>query len=555
MNLRNLRFRNTLLALALSAAFVSPSFGSDQVRTTAGIVEGRASTDGKILIFEGIPYAAPPDGDLRWKAPQPPANWPGVRKATEFGARCMQGPIYGDMNFRDNGPSEDCLYLNVWTPAKSAAAHLPVMVWIHGGGFVAGSSSEPRQDGQNLAKKGVVVVSFNYRLDIFGFFADSALAKESAHHAAGNYGLLDQVAALQWVKDNIAAFGGDPQNVTIFGESAGSFSVSALMATPLSRGLFHRAIGESGAFFGTSLPLATLADAEQIGAKFAKSIGAKSLADLRAIPAEKLLGEYLAAGKFAFPQDIDGYFLPDDVRSIFAAGKQARVPLLAGWNHDEDNFSAVFGKQAPTAKNFIAFARSTFGDRAHEFLKLYPANSDEEAIQSANDLAGDDFIAYSTWKWLEMQLLTGHSSVYRYEFDDAPPRSTGAGLETPVGAYHSAEIEFVFETLPSKNLPWRPGDFQLSDLISSYWTNFAKTGDPNNSGLPAALSTEARPPAETSANANPSSEASGKAALPHWPAHNANDGYQVMHLSFDPHAAPDAHRSRYLFLDSLPPSR
>ena len=553
MNLYNFRLCVALVALALAAEFGAVAYGADQVRTDAGVIEGRTSADGKIRIFEGVPYAAPPVGDLRWKAPEPPAKWEGVRRTTEFGARCMQGSIYGDMGFRDNGPSEDCLYLNVWTPAKSADAHLPVMVWIYGGGFVAGSSSEPRQDGENLAKKGVVVVSFNYRLGIFGFFADAALAKESGHNSGGNYGLLDQVAALEWVKNNIAAFGGDPQNVAIFGESAGSFSVSALMATPLAQGLFHRAIGESGAFFGTSLHLKSLAEAEEAGAKFADSIGAHSLADLRAIHAYTLLEESLKAGPFYFSQDIDGYFFPEDARSIFAEGKQAHVALLAGWNHDEDNYHAIFGKRDPTAKNFIAFAKATFGDKAPELLKLYPAISDEEAIRSANDLAGDQFIAYSTWKWLEMQLATGQSPVYRYEFDDAPPRAANAGPMTPVGAYHSAEIEFVFEALPSKNLPWRPGDYKLSDFMSTYWTNFAKTGDPNNSGLPAALSMEARSPAETSANANSSTEASGKAALPHWPAYSANDGYQVMHLSFDPHAAPDAHRSRYLFLDANPP--
>jgi para-nitrobenzyl esterase len=397
------------------------------------------------------------------------------------------------------------------------------MVWIYGGGFVAGSSSEPRQDGEKLAEKGVVVVSFNYRLGIFGFFADAALAKESGRNSSGNYGLLDQVAALQWVKDNIAAFGGDPQNVTIFGESAGSFSVSALMATPLAQGLFHRAMGESGAFFGTSLHLKSLPEAEEIGAKFAKSIGANSLADLRAIPAEKLLAESLKAGPFTFPQDIDGYYFPEDARAIFAAGKQAHVALLAGWNHDEGNYHSIFGKDEPNVRNFIVRAEGSFGDKAGEFLKLYPANSDQEAIQSANDLAGDMFIAYSTWKWLEMQLTTGDSPVYRYEFDDAPPRAADAGPMTPVGAYHSSEIEFVFEALPSKKLPWRPGDFKLSDLMSSYWTNFAKTGDPNGPGLP------------------------------NWPAYNAKDGYQVMHLGFDSHAAPDAHRARYLFLDANPP--
>src|SRR5690348_9292594 len=239
---------------AVAAASIRGAASAPTVKIDTGKLEGK--TDGTIAAFLGVPFAKPPVGDLRWKPPAKPVKWKGTRKATEFGARCMQGRIYDDMIFRDPGPSEDCLYLNIWTPAKlekKSKDKLPVMVWIYGGGFGAGATSEPRQDGTNLAKEGVVVVSFNYRLGVFGFFAHPELAKESEHHAAGNYGLLDQVAALQWVRKNVAAFGGDPHKVTIFGESAGSFSVSALMASPLARGLFQRAIGESGAFFGDTL--------------------------------------------------------------------------------------------------------------------------------------------------------------------------------------------------------------------------------------------------------------------------------------------------------------
>jgi para-nitrobenzyl esterase len=509
----------TLGASAPAAGQVRTSALTD-VHTDSGTVRGKLSLDSKVRIFEGIPFAAPPVGPLRWKPPQPAPKWTGVRKATEFGARCMQGRIFGDMGFRDNGPSEDCLYLNVWTPAESSKARLPVMVWIYGGGAVAGSSSEPRQDGENLARKGVVVVSFNYRLGVFGFFSHPDLTKESPHHASGNYGFLDQIAALRWVRKNIAVFGGDPHNVTIFGESAGSFSVSALMASPLAQGLFQRAMGESGAFFSSTLGLQSLAQSEAIGAKFAYALGAYSLTTLRAIPADQLLQAALQNGPFSFPQDIDGYFLPEDVRAIFAAGKQSHVPLLAGWNKDEGNFHAFFGKLEPTVQNYVAKAREIFGDQAAEFLKLYPASTDAQAIRSAQDLAGDQFTAFSTWKWLEMQLNKGSSPVYRYEFDDAPPLPPSP--TAPLGAYHSAEIEFVFETLPSKKISWRPEDEKLSDLMSSYWTNFAKTGDPNAPGLP------------------------------HWPAYSSKDAYQVMVLSFDPHSAPDPHRSRYLFLDSLP---
>jgi para-nitrobenzyl esterase len=436
----------------------------------------------------------------------------------EFGAHCMQANVFGDMNFRDKGPSEDCLYLNVWTPAASSKEQLPVMVWIYGGGFAAGATSEPRQDGENLAKKGVVVVSMNYRLNVFGFFTHAELAKESTHDASGNYGLLDQVAALQWVHRNISGFGGDPANVTIFGESAGSFSVSALMASPLSQGLFQRAIGESGAFFGSSLHLKPLAQAEEADAKFAESIGAHSLVELRAKPAAELLQAAAKQNAVRFAPDIDGYFLPRSVREIFASGQQSHVPLLAGWNRDEGSYRGIFGKDEPTAANFIAFAHKHFGDQADEFLKLYPADSDEQSKRSAQDLAGDQFIAYSTWKWLEMQSATGNATLYRYEFDDAPPALANAESR---GAYHSAEIEFVFGMLASKNLPWRTEDKELSDLMSSYWSNFAKTGDPNGTGLPA------------------------------WPAYN-RDHYTVMHLDANSHATPDDHRGRYEFLDKQP---
>ena len=514
--------RNYWIALLAFALLGLNSRAADRVNTGSGALEGTKSADGTVKVFKGIPYAAPPVGDLRWKAPQPMPAWQGVRKATEFGARCMQGNIYGDMNFRDSGPSEDCLYLNVWTPAKFANAKLPVMVWIYGGGFAAGSTSEPRQDGEMLAKKGVVVVSMNYRLGVFGFFTNSELAKESGRDAAGNYGLLDQVAALQWVQKNIAAFGGDPHKVTIFGESAGSFSVSALMASPLARDLFELAIGESGAFLGTGLATKTLAEAEAEDAKFAESLGATSIEALRAKPAAELLAAAMKSGVIRFWPVVDGYFFPEDPHAIYASGQQAHVPLLAGWNRDEGNFHAFFEKDEPTVKNFIERAHVVFRDDADEFLKLYPAATEAEAIRSAQDISGDQFIGFGTWKWIEMQGTTGKATVYRYEFDDAPPQPAG---EPTHGAYHSAEIEFVFEALPSKKLPWRPGDEKLSDLMSSYWTNFAKTGDPNGPRLPV------------------------------WPEYSEATRFEVMHLDFDSHAAPDAHRARYEFLDKLPPAK
>jgi para-nitrobenzyl esterase len=497
-----------------------------QVRTEVGSVEGSTSTDGKVQIFKGIPYAAPPVGALRWKEPQPVPNWQGVRKATEFGARCMQGNVFGDMVFRDAAPSEDCLYLNVWTPKASPDAKLPVMVWIYGGGFQAGATSEPRQDGEHLAHKGVVVVSMNYRLGIFGFFSHPELTKESPHHASGNYGLQDQAAALQWVRKNIAAFGGDRENVTIFGESAGSFSVSALMASPTSKALLHRAIGESGAFFGRTLTAKPLAESEQDGVKFAQSIEADTLEKLRGMTAEQTLD---AASKdknaFRFGPNIDGYFFSESPSEIYAKGNEAHVTLLAGWNHDEGNYHIFFGTDPPTKENYANKVTQMFGEKAPDVLKAFPGETDEQAKSSADLLATANFIGYGTWKWIEMQVKTGDSDVYRYEFDQAPPLAppaagAPASTESP-RAYHSAEIEFVFGMLDSKKLPWRPEDYELSEQMGSYWTNFAKTGNPNGPGLPP------------------------------WPQYGAKDGYEVMHLAAKPHAAPDTQREQYLLLDKL----
>ncbi len=520
MNGDRAKRRAALFVIAMM--FGGRAMAADQVRTDKGAVEGAASADAKVRIFKGIPYAAPPVGTLRWKPPAPAPRWSKVRKATEFGARCMQGRIFDDMVFRDNGPSEDCLYLNVWTPATSSNARLPVMVWIYGGGFAAGATSEPRQEGEDLARKGVVVVSMNYRLGVFGFFSHAELAKESAHHASGNYGLLDQVAALQWVQRNIAAFGGDPHSVTIFGESAGSFSVSALMASPLAKGLFQRAIGESGALFSKTRRTKSLAESEAAHEKFADSLGTRSLSALRAKPADEILQAALKQDLPLFFPNIDGYFLPEDFVAIYAGGKQSHVPLIAGWNSDEGNFQSFFDKAEPTAQNFKVRAQALFGDQAATFLKLYAGATDEQAKRSAQDYAGDNFIAYSTWKWLEMQGATGKSPLFRYEFDDAPPNAVGDTTPSR-GAYHSAEIEFVFEVLASKKLPWRPDDEKVSDLMSSYWTNFAKTGDPNGPGLP------------------------------QWPVYKSDGSYEVLHLTPAPYSAPDAHRARYEFLDAHPP--
>lgn len=494
-----------------------------QTPTPQGVLEGVVSADNKVRTFKGIPYAAPPVGPLRWKAPEPARPWTGVRKAVDYGPRCMQNPIYNDMVFHDAGPSEDCLYLNLWMPEAPYATQaadrikLPVMFWIHGGGFAAGATSEPRQDAGNLSKQGVLVVSLNYRLGIFGFFAHPELAAESSRKASGNYGLLDQVAALRWVRDNIAYFGGDPRNVTIFGESAGSFSVSALMASPLADGLFRRAIGESGAFFGSTLPLRPRAEAERTDSRFAEAaFGTLAIEKLRAIPAADILSAVSKQQATRFSPDIDGYFLPDGVAAIFAAGKQNRVPLLAGWNADEGGARSFLGNVPATPASFAARAKARFGDRAAEFLKLYPAADEAQAQRSAADMAGDDFIAFGTWKWLEAHAKTAGVPIYRYRFEQPLP------LPRPASP-HAGEIEYVFQVLSSRKLPWSPEDRQVSDLMASYWTNFAKNGDPNGP------------------------------ALPPWPRYAARDGYPVMHLSAAPKAAPDDLRARYEFLDRTTP--
>lgn len=345
-------FISLIFILLVGAAFAQPpkEIKFPHVRTSNGILEG--SNDSGLLIFKGIPFAAPPIGDFRWKEPQPVISWEGIRKANKFSPRAMQLPIFGDMGFRSDGMSEDCLYLNVWTPSLSAKEGLPVLVYFYGGGYVAGDGSESRYDGGSMARKGIVAVTVNYRLGFFGFMAHPELSKESPHHASGNYGLLDQSAALKWISQNIAAFGGDPKRITIAGESAGSLSVSAQMASPLSKNFIAGAIGESGSVMGT-LRAIPLAESEKRGIQFAEMAGVKSIADLRNIPASKLMeiGTNQAIGFFALT--IDGYFFPREPEAIYEAGQQAHVPLLVGWNSEEMNFKALMGQEAPTKENFI----------------------------------------------------------------------------------------------------------------------------------------------------------------------------------------------------------
>jgi para-nitrobenzyl esterase len=497
-----------------------------QVKTASGAVEGTATPDGRIRIFKGIPYAAPPVGGLRWKEPRPVSAWEGVRDATQPGAQCVQGPIFADITF-PRPHSEDCLNLNIWTPASSAGDRLPVMVWIHGGGFQAGAGAEPRHDGEAFARKGAVLVTLNYRLGVFGFLAHPELTRESGRQASGNYGLMDQIAALRWVKENIAAFGGDPGNVTIFGESAGSFAVSALMASPAAAGLFHKAIGESGAYFmgrAGALALQPLAATEERGATFAASLGAASLAALRAKPADEVLAAALKTRPW-FAPNIDGHVLREDVSATYVDGRQARVPLLAGWNADESRAGVVLAAQKATAQSFSADVRKRFGEQAEGILKTYPWSTDAEALESAAALAGDMFIGYSTWKWLEVHSKTGRSPVYRYSFDRKIPIAPGTTINgvpatsKDVGARHAGEIEYVFGALDSvKNVTWDPGDRRLSDAMTTYWANFARTGDPNAPDLP------------------------------RWPRYDATG--RVLHLDEMIREAADSHRPRYEAIDA-----
>jgi para-nitrobenzyl esterase len=467
-----------LCLLLLAAISLNTYAQNPQVKTANGTLEGLTEVSG-IRSFKGVPFAQPPVGNLRWQEPQAPKNWDGLRKADKFGPQAMQRALYSDMQFRSAGNSEDCLYLNVWTPAKSAKEKLPVLVYFYGGGFQAGDGSEYRYDGEALAKRGIVTITVNYRLGIFGFMAHPELTKESAHQASGNYGLMDQHAALLWVQKNIAAFGGDPNRVTIGGESAGSMSVSGQVASPLSKGLFIGAIAESGALLGNLSPL-PLATAEQNGVKFMTTAGATSLAGLRAIPADKLL-ELSANSRFGCT--IDGYFLPEAPAAIFAAGKQMHVNLLAGWNSAEGGCQAVLGKTEPTVTNYTTAVQKLYNDKAADVLKVYAPATDADVQQVATELASDRFIAFSTWKLVDMQSKTG-KPVYRYYFTRKRPAYADGKPNNAPGAVHSAEIEYALGNLSTnKAYTWTDDDRKVSETMQSYFANFIKSGSPNGAGL------------------------------------------------------------------------
>jgi len=471
-----------VIALACHAAIAADSPPLAEVAT--GRLSGLHDATTGLNEFKGIPYAAAPVGPLRWKPPQPAVAWKELRKAERFGPRCMQRPIFSDMVFRSDGMSEDCLYLNVWTPAHGAGKKLPVLVYFYGGGFVGGDGSEPRYDGAGLAQRGIVTVTVNYRLDVFGFLASPDLAAESPQHAAGNYGLLDQHAALEWVRQNIAAFGGDPDRVTIGGESAGSMSVSALMASPLSKHLMRGAIGESGSVLGNLEPRPREQTLQE-GAAFAQRAGAKSLEQLRAMSAQALLD---TAGQKDVPEfgpTIDGYFFPRSPTAIYAAGEQAHIPVLLGANSQEGSYVNLLDKQAPTPDNYRAAVQKQFGEHAAAILKLYPGTSEAGIKANGTALAGDHFIAYATWEWMRLQRQTGKAPVYYYFFDQPRPAKGDGSAGPDAGAVHSGEIEYALGNLAGNRVyAWTPADRKVSDVMQGYWAQFIKTGDPNGAGLP-----------------------------------------------------------------------
>jgi len=477
------------------------SFGV-QATIENGIVEGQYDTKSELQMYFGIPFAKPPVGNLRWKAPVPADNWKGVLATKDFSARPVQAIVFGDMNSRSNGLSEDCLYLNVWTPAKRSSKGLPVLVYFFGGGFVAGDASEPRYDGANMAKKGIVVVTVNYRLGIFGFFAHPELSKEASYKASGNYGLLDQHAGLKWVQKNIAAFGGDPKKITIAGESAGSIAVSAQMASPLSKDMIAGAIGESGAGINPTLFPVPLAEAEKIGLEFATKAGYPSLVQLRALSTRDLYELYAESKGFRFPTVIDGYFYPKTIPEIFRAKEQAQVPLLLGWNSTEIPGMAFMQGLPYSEENYIKKVKEVYPNDHSEVLKLYPHSSLKEIEWSATMLASDRFIAYSTWKWFDLHRKNSNQPVYRYLYSKLRPPlvdkaltpglaggivrgQQGAPRPEPIGAPHACEIEYCMGNLDLiKDYAWTDDDYKVSETMLSYFANFIIAGNPNGDKLP-----------------------------------------------------------------------
>ena len=513
-------FLRGLAALAIVGISTSASAGAEvsapgsQVIVESGVLRAPPRGDDGIHSFKGIPYAAPPIGALRWHAPEPALKWEGVRDASAFGASCLSA--WKDDREPGLKRSEDCLSLNVWTGAKAASERRPVMVWLHGGGFQFGTGASRQFEGTPLARKGVVVVTLNYRVGVLGFFAHPALDREGP---SGDYGLQDQLAALRWVKANIAQFGGDPANVTLFGESAGAHAIGILMASPLSKGLFEKAIGQSGAFWdGPNGPLENRADAHARGTAFVQRLGGGSIEALRGLSAEKLNAAAMwdfssNPAETAFSPNIDGYVVPQAPPATFAQGKQMRIPLLAGWVADEGYPFDALGLPHRNAAEFRNAAQAVFGKkRLAEFLRLYPAANDDQANVSANALTGDFVIGEQTWQWLEWQRRI-RKPVYGYKFTYTSPYTPIAG--------HITDVPFVFGTLTPQFIlrsrtPSGAADRAFSEQVMSYWVNFATNGNPNGPGLP------------------------------QWPAYDAKGMLQELGQSIKPRANDQARRFRFI---------
>ena len=489
--------RYLLLTFLCVITLLSVADAPPEVRLKQGTVRG--TTEGAVAVFKGIPFAAPPVDELRWKAPQPALPWEGTLEATEFAAAPYQPGNPGP------GKSEDCLYLNVWTPDLDPAEKLPVLVWIYGGGFSFGTTAGSGTDGSTLAGEDVVVVSIAYRVGQLGFLAHPALSAENPEGVSGNYGLLDQIAGLQWIQDNIEAFGGDPERVTIFGESAGGISVSMLCASPLAKGLFQGAISQSGGSFGptraTTYPgenMKTLDQAEADGERYAASTGASSLAELRALPPDSLpMGMGLGG---AWPI-VDGYVIPDNQYKLYQAGDYNDVPVLIGYNSDE----GLSFTREKSPDEFRSNVRQRYGEYAERLLEAYPVG--ETGIpKSARDLNRDAAFGWHTWAWAELQSETGQGDVYLYYFDQHPDYAEGSPQHDH-GSPHGQEVIYAFGTLGTDKPDATAADRAVSEAMVTYWTNFAKTGDPNGTGVP------------------------------RWPAYSAAEP-EVMYLTGKPHTGP-----------------
>jgi len=468
------------LPILVGAYTVNETGITEILEIESGRIVGSKDHKSEVISFKGIPFAAPPVGDLRWKAPQAVDAWEGTRACTAFGpspAQAAPAPFmfWSEEFLIPREPiGEDCLYLNVWTKAETAEDKLPVLVYIYGGGFRSGGSGCAIYNGSSMAEKGVVFVSINYRVGVFGFLSHPELSAESGYGSSGNYAILDMIAALEWIQRNIVQFGGDPANVTIAGQSAGSFAVNYLTVSPLAKGLFHRAIAQSGAAFLASplRPGMNLHEAEETGLNFSKGLEAESIAELRALPVETIMK---ARGGLNSPFS-DGYVIPEGVMDAYKNGRQNDVPVIAGWNKDDRVMP-----RAQSADQFRKQLQKRFGDMADDCLEVYPAGTEEEATRSQYEMSRDETFGIQAYTWAKIQSGVGGSPIYLYNFNRDLPAHTP---ETQFGAFHSGEIVYAYDNLRTLDRPWEDIDREIAGQMSDYWVNFARTGNPNGPGLP-----------------------------------------------------------------------